>query len=50
MNSFTDQRILQYTKEVRESGSAEEIAQLLSSGNWIAIFATGKKLVLIRIA
>ena len=40
MNGFSDQRILQYVTEVKETSDIKEVAQLLSTGEWIAICAT----------
>ena len=39
MQGFSDQRILFCVKEVKETSDVKEIAQLLSTGKWIAICA-----------
>lgn len=36
---FSDNRILSLIKEVKKTTDTKEAAQLLSSGNWIAIYA-----------
>ena len=37
---FKNQAVLSQVKEVRETTDTKEVARLLSSGNWIATFAT----------
>lgn len=37
---ITYQRLLSTIKELKESSDIKEVAQLLHSGNWIAICAT----------
>lgn len=50
MYGFTDKRILQHVKAIKETADIKEIAQLLSTGNWIAIYAIEKDMPLFVLA
>ena len=39
MKGFSDRRVLNWVKEVKETSDIKEIAQLLATGKWIAIYA-----------
>ena len=40
MGGFHNATILSQVKEIRESRDMNEVAQMLSSGKWIAFYAT----------
>ena len=40
MRGFHDAAILMQIKEIRKSGDMNEVAKMLSSGKWIAFYAT----------
>lgn len=43
LDQFNNKFILEQIKEIREITDIEEVAQMLSSGNWIALCATRKE-------
>lgn len=40
MDGFNNQAVLQQIKRLRETTDAKEVAQLLSTGKWVAFYAT----------
>lgn len=40
MGGFENSAVLKHVKQIRETTDTKEVAQLLSTGKWIAFYAT----------